>query len=470
MSTINTQYRNYVFPLKDEDLESSNNLLKITTEAIDTDMNTLFTTKADSADTVSETTVDTKISDAITQYDTNLDIYGTYVNGDANTDATESNKLVLKTVMGSPGSYSKVTVNEKGLVVTAGDANKEDIADFTETDYVHILGTETVSGDKEFSGTVNFSGAVNLPGDTSVDPSSIFDDTSTNSTSKGWTANKIFTYISGYVPLTTFGDQAILDKVKNVDGAGSGLDADLLDGQQGSYYLDWSNLSGVPTTVSGYGITDAYTKGEVDTLVSTSEQGIKFSVADIAARNALVAEANDLCVVQSDRIVYSYDGSNWSSFFALDGIHTHAFSSLSSKPTTISGYGITDAFDGAFSSLSSKPTTISGYGITDAISFNTNNNITSATNVDIDFSVAENQTIVLDTNVTFTTSNLVQAQRGSLVLTQDATGSRTVTFPASFKFPSGTTPTLTTTADAIDKIDYVISGSNVLCTFTADFS
>ena len=59
------------------------------------------------------------------------------------------------------------------------------------------------------------------------------------------------------------------------------------------------------------------------------------------------------------------------------------FASLTSKPTTISGYGITDAlalgtssttalagntalFNGAFASLTSKPTTISGYGITDA--------------------------------------------------------------------------------------------------------
>ena len=42
------------------------------------------------------------------------------------------------------------------------------------------------------------------------------------------------------------------------------------------------------------------------------------------------------------------------------------FTSVSSKPTTVSGYGITDAFDGAFSSLTGTPTTISGYGITDA--------------------------------------------------------------------------------------------------------
>lgn len=58
--------------------------------------------------------------------------------------------------------------------------------------------------------------------------------------------------------------------------------------------------------------------------------------------------------------------------------HSHTFASLTSKPTTISGYGITDAFTQAiadllyspishthtFTSLTSKPTTISGYGIT----------------------------------------------------------------------------------------------------------
>ena len=50
-----------------------------------------------------------------------------------------------------------------------------------------------------------------------------------------------------------------------------------------------------------------------------------------------------------------------------DFLTTVAFSDLTGKPTTISGYGITDAFDGAFSSLTGKPTTVSGYGITDAV-------------------------------------------------------------------------------------------------------
>ena len=42
-----------------------------------------------------------------------------------------------------------------------------------------------------------------------------------------------------------------------------------------------------------------------------------------------------------------------------------SFSAITSKPTTIAGYGITDAFDGAFASLTTKPTTLAGYGITD---------------------------------------------------------------------------------------------------------
>ena len=42
-----------------------------------------------------------------------------------------------------------------------------------------------------------------------------------------------------------------------------------------------------------------------------------------------------------------------------------AFSSISATPTTVAGYGITDAYTGAFGDLTGTPTTVSGYGITD---------------------------------------------------------------------------------------------------------
>lgn len=39
----------------------------------------------------------------------------------------------------------------------------------------------------------------------------------------------------------------VLNKIKTVDGAGSGLDADLLDGQSSAYYRNYNNLTNKPT-------------------------------------------------------------------------------------------------------------------------------------------------------------------------------------------------------------------------------
>ena len=103
----------------------------------------------------------------------------------------------------------------------------------------------------------------------------------------------------------------------------------------------FSSLTGTPTTIAGYGITDAF-DGAYGSLTGTP------------------------------------------STFA-PAAHNQAWSTITSTPTTIAGYGITDAFDGAYGSLTGvpsvftpdthnqawstitgTPTTISGYGITDA--------------------------------------------------------------------------------------------------------
>ena len=43
----------------------------------------------------------------------------------------------------------------------------------------------------------------------------------------------------------------VMNKVLAVDGVSSGLDADLLDGQHGSYYLNFNNLTNKPTECDG---------------------------------------------------------------------------------------------------------------------------------------------------------------------------------------------------------------------------
>ena len=62
--------------------------------------------------------------------------------------------------------------------------------------------------------------------------------------------------------------------------------------------------------------------------------------------------------------------------------------------------------------------------------------------------------VTLTANVTTapTLPNPKDGQTVNVFLTQDATGSRTMTWPASFKWPGGTVPSLTTSANAVDML------------------
>ena len=62
-------------------------------------------------------------------------------------------------------------------------------------------------------------------------------------------------------------------------------------------------------------------------------------------------------------------------------------------------------------------------------------------------------------------------ETGSIFLVQDATGSRTLSFGSYWDFSGGTAPTLSTTANAVDRIDYVVRTTTSIHTvFTADYS
>ena len=135
--------------------------------------------------------------------------------------------------------------------------------------------------------------------------------------------------INGTTPTLTINDLTDVDTVNTTpvagnvlkwDGAkwspgldsttgGGGTDADTLDGQDSTYFLNYNNLQNTPT---------------------------------------IPADLSDL----TDTTTLLFDKT---------------FASLTGKPTTIAGYGITDAFDGSFLNLANVPTTIAGYGITDAV-------------------------------------------------------------------------------------------------------
>ena len=53
-------------------------------------------------------------------------------------------------------------------------------------------------------------------------------------------------------------------------------------------------------------------------------------------------------------------------------------------------------------------------------------------------------------------SNLTVGQSGSIFITQDGTGSRTLAFGSYWDFSEGTAPTLSTSSSAVDRIDYIV--------------
>lgn len=96
--------------------------------------------------------------------------------------------------------------------------------------------------------------------------------------------------------------------------------------------------------------------------------------------------------------------------------------------------------------------------------------LTSSANVSPDFASNNFFSITLDTNVTFgAPTNLSTGQAGVIFLIQDGTGSRTASWNTFYRFPAQTAPTLTTTANAVDMLTYVVkSSTEILCDVVLD--
>jgi hypothetical protein len=83
--------------------------------------------------------------------------------------------------------------------------------------------------------------------------------------------------------------------------------------------------------------------------------------------------------------------------------------------------------------------------------------------IESDFGSGTNFSVTLAGNRTLQNPiGLVAGQSGSIFVTQDGTGSRTLAFGSFFHFVGGTAPTMTTTASAIDRIDYIVKSTSVI--------
>ena len=154
----------------------------------------------------------------------------------------------------------------------------------------------------------------------------------------------------------------------------------------------WSAVTGKPTTIAGFGITDAF-NGTFGALTGTPTTLAGYGITD-----SLTAASSHTLTNKSG------NNSQWTNDTGyLTSVPAQSFASLTSKPTNLTGYGITDAATSAqgakadtalqsvpaqsFASLTSKPTTLAGYGITDTmydnISVNTHLNVSGASSNEV---------------------------------------------------------------------------------------
>ena len=98
--------------------------------------------------------------------------------------------------------------------------------------------------------------------------------------------------------------------------------------------------------------------------------------------------------------------------------------------------------------------------------------LTDGATITPNFQTSCNFTVTLGGNRTLANpSALTAGQSGSIFIVQDGTGSRTLAYGSSYDFIGGVAPTLSTAANSVDRIDYIVrTTSNVHCVFTAAYS
>ncbi len=236
-------------------------------------------------------------------------------------DASLANNgfLTLNNTTVIPGTYKSVTVDSKGRI-TSG-SNPTTISGYGITDafngtWASLTGTPTTVSGYGITNAMTTAHAANA-----ITSANITD----WSTAFGWGNHAGLYRPITYVPAWT----EITSKPTTVSGYG------ITDAFNGT----WASLTGTPTTVSGYGITNAMT---------TSHAANTITSANITDWSTAFGWGNHAGLYRP--ITY-----------------VPAWTEITGKPTTVSGYGITDAFNGTWASLTGTPTTVSGYGITNAM-------------------------------------------------------------------------------------------------------
>ena len=235
---------------------------------------------------------------------------------------------------------------------------------------------------------------------------------------------------AGLSAANTFTSTNIFQEDVTFDGATAGRDIVFDRSDNALEFADNASL------VFGAGSDLTITHDATDSTITSATNDLKIT----SNGDDLILEAED------DVIIRDNGGSNILAQFINGGANELYHSATKKFETAAGGVSLTGGAAANITALSDGAT------------------------ITIDMATACHHSVTLGGNRTFAApSNQVVGQAGSIFITQDGTGSRTASFNAAFKFVGGTAPTLTTTAAAVDRIDYVILSSSVIhCAVSLD--
>jgi hypothetical protein len=98
--------------------------------------------------------------------------------------------------------------------------------------------------------------------------------------------------------------------------------------------------------------------------------------------------------------------------------------------------------------------------------------LTDGATITPDFAASNFYSVVLGGNRTIANpTNITAGQGGAIFIVQDGTGSRTAAWGSFWDFAGGTAPILTSTANAVDRVDYVVrSATSIHAVYTGNYS
>ena len=251
-----------------------------------------------------------------------------------------------------------------------------------------------------------------------------------------------------------------------------------------------TSISNSNTAITALSATMATSIGTANTrITSVSDFAVALSATmatSIGTANTRITSVSDFAVALSSTLATSIGNSN-TAITALSATMATSIGTANTRITSVSDYAVALSATLATSVASRLP--LAGGTITGTVSAQevdvsslgigtvagakrlTMNgaavaqyaSLTDGATIAVNFNTAQNFIVQLAGNRALgNPTNCVAGQTGSIIIVQDGTGGRTLSYGTSWDFIGGTAPTLSTGVSAVDRIDYIVYTSTAV--------